>query len=98
MPRVTRSQRMALLTRILDAHERSVSFGRPPPWPRDVIVRLDAATFPDAFAPDGRQSREMWLAAAAQLAAEGCVRLVRHTRGHPATWTRELRFGPPSAR
>ncbi len=85
---------MALLTRILDAHERSVSFGRPPPWPRDVIVKLDAATFPDAFAPDGRQSREMWLAAAAELAAEGCVRLVRHTRGHLANEPREIRLGP----
>lgn len=85
---------MALLTRILDAHERSVSFGRPAPWPRDVIVKLDATTFPDAFAPDGRQSRGILFAAAAELAAEGCVRLVRHTRGHLRGEPKEIRLGP----
>lgn len=85
---------MELLTRILDAHERSVSFGRPGPWPRDVIVKLDATTFPDAFAPDGRQSRGMLFAAAAELAAEGCVRLVRHARGHLTSEPREIRLGP----
>jgi len=85
---------MALLTRILDAHERSVSFGRPAPWPRDVIVTLDATTFPDAFAPDGRHARGVLFAAAAELAAEGCVRLVRHARGHLTGEPRAIRLGP----
>src|SRR5439155_1636657 len=30
----------------------------------------------------------------AELAAEGCVRLVRHTRGHVANEPREIRLGP----
>jgi hypothetical protein len=88
------SWRMELLTRILDAHERSVSFRRPAPWPRDVIVKLDAATFPAAFAPDGRRSRGLLLAAAAELEGEGCVRLVRHARGHLTGEPREIRLGP----
>ena len=94
MPRVTHSPRMELLTRILDAHERSMSFGRPGPWPRDVIIKLDASAFPDAFAPEGRQSRAMLFAAAMELADEGCVRLVRHTRGHLRNEPREIRMGP----
>jgi Uncharacterized protein conserved in bacteria C-term(DUF2220) len=85
---------MELLTRILDAHERSVSFGRPEPWPRDVIIKFDARTFPDAFAPEGRQTREILVAAAAELADEGCVRLVRYGRGHLRNEPREVRLGP----
>ncbi len=85
---------MELLTRILDAHERSVSFGRPGPWPRDVIIKFDAATFPDVFAPEGRQARAMLLAAATELADEGCVRLVRHGRGHLRIEPKEVRMGP----
>ena len=89
-----RSWPMELLTRILDAHERSASFRRPAPWPRDVIVKLDAATFPAAFAPDGRRVRGMLLAAAAELEGAGCVRLVRHERGHLTGEPREIRLGP----
>jgi hypothetical protein len=85
---------MELLTRILDAHERSVSFGRPAPWQRDVIIKLDASTFPAAFAPDGRRLRGMLLAAAAELEREGCVRVVRHGRGHLTGEPREIRLGP----
>lgn len=91
---MTDSPRTELLTRVLDAHERSVSFGRPAPWPRDVIVKVDSATFPEAFAPDGRQLRGMLLATAAELEAEGCVRLVRHARGHLTGEPKELRLGP----
>jgi hypothetical protein len=91
---VRHSLRTELLTRILDAHERSVSFGRPGPWPRDVIIKLDATTFPDAFAPEGRQSRAMLCAAATELADDGCVRLVRHLRGHLRNEPKEVRMGP----
>ncbi len=86
--------RKALLTRILDAHERSVSFGRPAPWPRDIIVKTDAKTFPEAFAPHGRDARGLLLAAAASLESDGCVRVVRHVRGHLTGEIKELRVGP----
>jgi hypothetical protein len=91
---VTDSTRRELLTRILDIHERSVSFGRPGPWPRDVIVKLDPSAFPHAFAPEGRRARATLFAAAMELADEGCVRLVRHTRGHLRNEPREVRVGP----
>jgi hypothetical protein len=86
--------RKALLTQILDAHERSVSFGRPAPWPRDIIVKIDAQTFPEAFAPQGRQARGLLLAAAAELEAGGCVRVVRHARGQLTGDAKEIRVGP----
>ena len=94
MPTETQSLRNALLTRILDAHERSVSFGRSASWPRDVIVKIDARTFPEAFAPEGRPIRGMLLAAASELEAAGCVRVVRHARGHLRGEIEEIRVGP----
>jgi hypothetical protein len=93
MPTETQSLRNALLTRILDAHERSVSFGRSASWPRDVIVKIDAKTFPEAFAPEGRPIRGM-LFAAPELEAAGCVRVVRHARGHLRGEIEEIRVGP----
>ena len=59
------SPRRELLTRLLEAHERSRSYGRAAPWPRDVIVKLDARAFPDAFAPNGLERRASLVAAAA---------------------------------
>ena len=94
MPTVTQSWRKALLTRILDTHERSVSFGRSASWPRDVIVKIDAKTFPEAFAPEGRPIRGMLLAAASELEAAGCVRVVRQARGHLRGEIEEIRVGP----
>lgn len=87
-------QREALIVRLLDAHERSGSFGRPAPWPRDLIVRLDAKTFPSAFAPAGREELEALRAAALELVETGVVRGVRFARGPLAGELKELRAGP----
>lgn len=82
-----------LLADLLDGHERSRSFGRPGPWPRDVIVRLDAATFPAAFAPDGREQLAVLRSAAVELERAGAVRLVRGT-GWSDGEPHEVRLGP----
>jgi hypothetical protein len=80
---------------MLDAHERSGSYGRPAPWPRDVILKFDATTFPETFAPEGRTARGMLMATAAELEAEGCIRLVRHVRGPLTGEPKEMRLGAP---
>src|SRR5260370_18782844 len=88
------SPRGALLTRLLQAHEHSVSYRRPAPWPRDVILKLDARTCPEAFAPDGREKRALLVSAACELQADGCLRVVKHPRGPLAGEPKELRLGP----
>src|SRR5260370_36103893 len=90
----TSSPRGVLLTRLLQAHEHSVSYRRPAPWPRDVILKLDARTCPEAFAPDGRENRALLVAAACELQADGCLRVVKHPRGPLAGEPEELRLGP----
>src|SRR3989441_12109837 len=94
MSATTRSPRRELLAGLLESHERSVSYGRSAPWSREVILRLDARTFPDAFAPEGRERRAALVAAAGELEAAGCVRIVRHARGPLAGEPKELRIGP----
>src|SRR5947209_2708723 len=89
-----RSERTELLTRLLEAYERSSSYGIPGPWRRDVILRVDAAGFPDAFAPDGRERRNWLLAAADDLEKSGELRIVRQPRGPLAGEPKELRLGP----
>ena len=61
--------RREILARLLEIHERSVSFGKPAPWPRDAILKVDSRTFPEAFAADGREARAALLAAVGELAA-----------------------------
>jgi hypothetical protein len=85
--------RMELLTRLLEAYERSSSYGSAGPWRRDIILRLDASSFPDAFAPDGREGLAELIAAALHLEREGSVRIVRHARGPLASQPKELRLG-----
>jgi len=85
--------RRKLLHRLLEQYERGRSFGRAAPWPRDVIVRLDARAFPEAFHPDGREALSALRAAAVELAAAGCARLVHH-RGYGAGIPSEVRLGP----
>lgn len=85
--------RRELLQRLLEQYERSRAFGRPAPWRRDLIVRLDARHFPGAFHPDGRETLDALRAAAEELAAGGAVRLVRH-RGYAAGVPQEVRIGP----
>ena len=93
MATVMHSWRMELLTRTLDAHERSVSFGRPAPWPRDVIVKLDAATFPAAFAPDGRTLASGSLDHTIKLWDSASGRLLRTLTGH-THWVNSVAFSP----
>jgi hypothetical protein len=85
--------RRTLLRQLLERYERSTAFGRPAPWPRDVIVRLDARTFPEAFAPDGREALAALREAARALAAGGAARLTVH-RGPAAGVPHEVRLGP----
>jgi Uncharacterized protein conserved in bacteria C-term(DUF2220) len=85
--------RRELLLRLLEQYERGRSFGRDAPWPRDIIVRLDASRFPAAFQPDGREALAALRAAAEDLARCGAVRLVRH-RGYAAGVPHEVRIGP----
>lgn len=85
--------RRDLLSRLLDKYERGAAFGRPGPWRQDVIARLDARQFPEAFAPEGREALADLRAAAEDLAREGAVRLVRH-RGYAAGLVHEVRLGP----
>jgi hypothetical protein len=84
---------LELLNELLRAHERSISYGRPAPWPRDVILKLNPKTFPDAFAPDGRERRGSIVAAAKELESRGCVRIVYHTRGPLSGEPNEIRLG-----
>lgn len=65
----------------------------PGPWPRDVIVRIDAKEFPEAFAPDGREYLDALRAAASALEIEGGLRVVRD-RGPLAGIPKEVRLGP----
>lgn len=85
--------RRELLQRLLEQYERGRSFRRPAPWPRDLIVRLDARHFPAAYHPDGREALAALRAAAETLAGYGAVRLVRH-RGYAAGVPHEVRIGP----
>jgi Wadjet anti plasmid transformation system JetA-like protein len=82
-----------ILRRLLDRYERSRAFGQPGPWRQDVIVRVDAASFPAAFHPDGREELEALHAAAKALERAGAARVVRH-RGYAVGVPREVRLGP----
>jgi Wadjet anti plasmid transformation system JetA-like protein len=86
------SAHITILSRLLEAHERSSSFGSPGPWKRDVILRFDARTFPSAFAPDGREEREGLVTAARDLEGARALRVVRH-KGFADGELRELRLG-----
>jgi hypothetical protein len=79
--------RRDLLVMLLEAHERGASYGRPAPWPRDVIVKLDTQTFPEAFAPEGREIRTALFTAAVGLAAERKPTALRTRRWGPRRWS-----------
>jgi hypothetical protein len=85
--------RQELLRRLLEQHERGRSFGRAAPWPRDLIVKIDARQFPEAFHPDGRETLAALREAAEELARLGAVRLVRQ-RGYATGIPHEVRIGP----
>src|SRR5262249_53529236 len=82
-----------LLTRLLDAYERSSSYGCPGPWRRDFILKLDSGTFPGAFAPNGRDQYTELMRAALDLEQEASVRIVRYARGPLCGEPKELRLG-----
>jgi hypothetical protein len=83
----------AILFSLLEAQERSTSYGAPAPWPRDVILRFDEKTWPDAFAPNGREIRSALIEAAHALERAGALRITAH-RGPASAEPRELRLGP----
>jgi Wadjet anti plasmid transformation system JetA-like protein len=87
-----------LLTRLLEAHERSTSYNRPAPWPRDVILKLDLHSCPEIYAPDGREKRALVLTAARELESRGCLQVICHTRGPLAGEPKELRLSPANVR
>ena len=82
-----------ILRSLLEAHERSISFGKPAPWPRDVILQVDAKTFPHAFGPDGREALELLCRVLAELEQRGACRVV-HGRARAAALPRQVRLGP----
>ncbi|HYO60161.1 Wadjet anti-phage system protein JetD domain-containing protein [Archangium sp.] len=84
-----------LLTRLLDAYEKSAMYRRDAPWPRQVRVRLGSSTFPDAFAPDGREWLAELRAAADDLEREGAVAVIRSKGGfYESPEPKEVRLGP----
>lgn len=89
------SARCELLTRLLDAYERSAMYRREPPWPRQVRVRLDQGTFPEAFASEGREWLAELRAAAEALEQAGAVAVVRGKGGlYESPAPKEIRLGP----
>jgi len=87
--------RRELLTRLLDTYERSAMYRREPPWPRQVRLRLDPNTFPDAFAPDGRERLAELRAAADFLERERAIAVVRSKEGlYESPEPKEIRLGP----
>lgn len=91
-----RSARSEVIRRLLEAHERSSSFGQPGPWPRDVILAIDARSFPSAFGPDGREELAALCRAVEELRGAGACRVV-HERAPGARGDllpRQVRVGP----
>jgi hypothetical protein len=82
-----------ILRRLLEAHERSISFGKAAPWPRDVILAIDAKTFPLAFGPDGREVLELMRKVLVELEGRGACRVV-YERAQADALPRQLRLGP----
>ena len=82
-----------LLFGLLDRYERGVCFGQPSGWAREPTLFWDERSFPDAFAPEGYELLTTLSAAAAQLEANGCLRIVRHSRGPLRGEPKELRLG-----
>ncbi|WP_224242321.1 Wadjet anti-phage system protein JetD domain-containing protein [Hyalangium gracile] len=89
------SARCELLTRLLEAYERGAMYGRKGPWPRHVCLRLNAGTFPEAFAPEGREWLAELRAAADALERAGAVTVVRSKGGlYESREPKEVRLGP----
>lgn len=96
MIRDSRSARSEVIRRLLEAHERSTSFGQPGPWPRDVILTIDAKSFPSAFAPDGREELASLCRAVEELRSAGACRVVYEPSKIPRAdlLPHQVRVGP----
>ena len=92
------SAQRELLTRLLDTYERSAMYRREPPWPRKVLLRLDRNTFPEAFAPDGRERLAELRAAADFLERERAISVIRSKEGlYESPEPKEVRLGPTTS-
>ncbi len=81
-----------ILRQLLDRYERSTAYGRTAPWRRDVILRVSAEEFPEAFDPSGATAMADLCAACADLAKARAVRL-RHDKHFPTERPLEIRMG-----
>jgi hypothetical protein len=82
------------MRKLLEAHERSGSFGKPAPWPRDVILSVDAKAFPEAFAPDGRERLDALRHAILNLEEAKLCRVTYERGGGGDALPKQLRLGP----
>jgi hypothetical protein len=95
MKSIESSARRELLTRLLDAYERSAMYGRKAPWARPVCLRLNPGAFPEAFAPEGREWLEELRAEADALERAGAATVVRSKGGlYESRDAKEVRLGP----
>jgi hypothetical protein len=84
-----------LLTRLLDTYERSMYFKHPGPWRTAVRVQLNEKTFPEAFAPEGRDRLAQLRAAALRLEQQGALTTVRARGGlYQDPEPKEVRLSP----
>jgi hypothetical protein len=90
-----RSAKLEMVRRLLEAHERSTSFGQPGPWSRDVILTVDQRTFPTAFGPDGREELESLCDAIEELRSAGACRVAYEKTKAPSAdlLPRQIRVG-----
>ena len=91
-----RSAKLEVIWRLLEAHERSCSFGQPGPWPRDVIISFDPRTFPTAFGADGREELAALCRAVEELREAGACRVIyeKSRAAGSAPLPRQVRVGP----
>lgn len=90
----TRSKPIArLLLPLLESYEASTAFRKDSAWARDMIVKLDERTFPEAFAPEGAELLQALFEAARSLESVGAVRVV-YPRGIRREQPKEVRMGP----
>lgn len=81
-----------LLSYLLEAYERSSSYGTSGPWRRAVIVKCEAAV-PEAFSAEGAEALEELGHAARALQTAGVAR-VEWSKGWAAQIPHQLRMGP----
>jgi hypothetical protein len=84
-----------LLWRLLDRYERrSAERGVPPG--RDVLLKVNAETFPDAWALDGAEDREALFDTVRRLETQGAIRVI-YGKGPLRAVPTEIRLGETEA-